>query len=36
MAESKEETKELFDEGERKERKSWLRTQHSKNEDCGI
>ena len=31
MAESKEETKEPRDEGERGERKSWLKTQHSKN-----
>ena len=36
MAESKEETKELFDEGERAEWKSWLKTQHSKNEAHGI
>ena len=31
MAESKEETKEPHDEGERGEWKSWLKTQHSKN-----
>ena len=29
-------TKELLDEGERGEWKSWLKTQHSKNEDHGI
>ena len=29
-------TKEHLDEGERRERKSWLETQHSKNEDHGI
>ena len=31
MAESKEELKSLFDESERGEWKSWLKTQHSKN-----
>ena len=35
MAESKEELKSL-DESERGERKSWLKTQHSENEDHGI
>ena len=29
-------TKEPLDESERGERKSWLKTQHSKNEDHGI
>ena len=29
-------TKEPLDEGERGEWKSWLKTRHSKNEDCGI
>ena len=33
MAQSKEESKSLFDEGEREECKSWLKTQHSENED---
>ena len=32
----KRETKEPHDEGERREWKSWLKTQHSKNEDHGI
>ena len=36
MAESKEEIEEPLDESERGERKSWLQTQHSKNEDHGI
>ena len=36
MAESEERTKELFDESEREEWKTWLKTQHSKNEDHGI
>ena len=36
MAESKEETKEPFDEGEREEWKSWLKTQRSKNENHDI
>ena len=31
MAESKEELKILFDESERGEQKTWLKTQHSKN-----
>ena len=31
MAESEEELKSLFDESERGERKSWLKTQHSEN-----
>ena len=35
MAESKE-TKQTLDESEREEWKSWLKTQHSKNEDHGI
>ena len=35
MAESKE-TKEPLDESERGESKSWLKTQHSENEDHGI
>ena len=35
MAESEEE-QELLDESERRQRKSWLKTQHSKNEDHGI
>ena len=30
------ETKEPPDEGERGERKSWLKTQHSENQDHGI
>ena len=34
MAESEEE--EPLIEGEREEWKSWLKTQHSKTEDCGI
>ena len=29
-------TKDPLDEGERRERKYWLKTQHSKNEDHGI
>ena len=29
-------TKDPLDEGERRERKHWLKTQHSKNEDHGI
>ena len=29
-------SKEPPDEGEREDRKSWLKTQHSKNEDHGI
>ena len=29
-------TKEPLNEGERGEQKSWLKTQHSKNEDHGI
>ena len=36
MAQSKEESKSLFDEGEREECKSWLKTQHSESEDHGI
>ena len=36
MAESEEELKQLLYESERGERKSWLRTQHSKKEDHGI
>ena len=36
MAESKEETKEPHDEGERGEWKSWLKTQRSKNENHDI
>ena len=36
MAESKRGTKEPLDEGERGKLKSWLKTQHSKNEDNGI
>ena len=36
MAESEEESKSLFDEGERGECKSWLKTQHSESEDHGI
>ena len=36
MAESEEELKEPLDESERGEWKSWLKTQHSKNEDYGI
>ena len=35
MAESKEEPKEPLDESERGEWKSWLKTQHSGNEDHG-
>ena len=36
MAESEEKLKSLFDESERGEWKSWLKTQRSKNEDHGI
>ena len=36
MAESEEELKSLFDESERGEWKSWLKAQHSENEDHGI
>ena len=36
MAESEEELKKPLDESERGEWKSWLKTQHSKNEDHGI
>ena len=37
MAENKEELKHLLDEGERRECKNWLKTQHSKKiEDHGI
>ena len=36
MAESKEKLKEPLDESERGERKSWLKTQHSKNKDHSI
>ena len=36
MAESEEELKKPLDESERGERKSWLSTQHSENEDHGI
>ena len=36
MAESEEELKSLLKESERGEWKSWLKTQHSKNEDHGI
>ena len=36
MAESEEEPKELLDKGERGEWKSWLKAQHSENEDHGI
>ena len=36
MAESKEELKEPLDKGERGEGNSWLKTQHSTNEDHGI
>ena len=36
MAESEEETKEPLDESERGEWKSWLKAQHSENEDHGI
>ena len=36
MAESEEELKSLWDEGERGEWKSWLKAQHSENEDHGI
>ena len=35
MAESEEELKSLLKESERGESKSWLKTQHSKNEDNG-
>ena len=35
MAESEEELKSLLDESERGERKSWLKAQHSGNEDHG-
>ena len=36
MAESEEEQKEPVDESERGEWKSWLKAQHSENEDHGI
>ena len=36
MAENQSGTEEPLDEGERGEWKSWLKTQHSKNEDHGI
>ena len=36
MAESEEELKRLLMESERGEWKSWLKTQHSENEDRGI
>ena len=36
MAESEEELKKPLDERERRERKSWLKAQHSENEDHGI
>ena len=36
MAESEEELKKPLDESERGERKSWLKAQHSENEDHGI
>ena len=36
MAKSKEELKSLLMRLKRRERKSWLKTQHSKNEDHGI
>ena len=36
MVESEEELKEPLDESERGEQKSWLRAQHSENEDHGI
>ena len=36
MAESEEELKSLLIESERGEWKSWLKTQHSENEDRGI
>ena len=36
MAESKEELKSLFDEGERREWKSWLKTQLSQNRSCHL
>ena len=36
MAESKEELKKPLDGSERGERKSWLKAQHSENEDHGI
>ena len=36
MAESEEELKEPLDESERGKWKSWLKTQHSKNEDDSI
>ena len=29
-------TEEPLDEGERREWKNWLKSQHSKNQDCGI
>ena len=36
MAESEEELKKPLDESERGERKSWVKAQHSENEDHGI
>ena len=36
IAESEEELKKPLDESERGERKSWLKAQHSENEDHGI
>ena len=36
MAESEEELKSILMKSEREEWKSWLKTQHSKNEDCAI
>ena len=36
MAESKGRTKELLDESEKEESKSWLKTQHSENENHGF
>ena len=36
MAESDKELNEPLDESERRELKTWLKTQHSKNEDHGI
>ena len=36
MAESEEELKKALDERERGEQKSWLKAQHSENEDHGI
>ena len=36
MAEKQRRTKEPLDESEREEWKSWLKTQHSENEDHGI